>query len=137
MADRAVPSLTREEWADARHRMTGVLIDVARSRSTITYGELAARVFHPLYSPRSPVLHELLREVCTEQDAERGIMLGSVVVRRDSGIPGGGYFRFAADALGRDVSDPERFWRVEVARVWDSYGGSGESAEGETGSDGR
>lgn len=122
MTDRAVPTLTKDEWSDARARMTHILAEIARSRSTITYGELAARVFHPLYSPRSPVLHELLREVCTEQDAARGIMLGSVVVRRDSGLPGGGYFRFAADALGRDVSDPAAFWRSEVERVWDAYG---------------
>lgn len=112
------------EWAEARTDMMRVLVEVAAAGQTITYSELAARVFDPLTSPRSPALHELLREVCTIEDGRTGLMLGSVVVRRDTGLPGAGYYRFAADVLGRDVSDGEAFWRAEVERVWKHYGGS-------------
>jgi len=34
--------------------------------------------------------------------------------------PGDGYFRNAA-RLGRDVSDPEAYWRSEVERIYDVF----------------
>jgi hypothetical protein len=108
------------EWIEMRDEMRRVLSEVACHRETITYGELVARVSGTRMSPRSAALAELLGEVCEVEDAERGTMLGSVVVRADSGIPGDGYFRHAA-GLGRDVSDAEAFWRSEVARVWDVW----------------
>ena len=39
------------------------------------------------------------------------------VCRKDTGLPGDGYFRHAAK-LGRDVSDPEAYWQSEAERVW-------------------
>ncbi len=100
--------------------MRQALMEVASARSTITYGELAARVGDGRLQARSAGLGVLLGEICSEEDGARGVMLGSVVVRADSGIPGKGYFRHAAQ-LGRDVSDPQTFWQTEVERVWDSY----------------
>jgi hypothetical protein len=108
------------EWTEMRDEMRRVLSEVACHRETITYGELVTRVSGARMSPRSAALAELLGEVCEVEDAERGTMLGSVVVRADSGKPGDGYFRHAA-GLGRDVSDAEGFWRGEVTRVWDVW----------------
>lgn len=48
-------------------------------------------------------------------------MVASLVVRADSGMPGEGYFHFAAEELGRPIGDREAFWRVEVERVWEAY----------------
>jgi len=109
--------LSESEWVTARERMTHLLADIAANRSTITYGDIAREVFDGRLSARSSGLYEMLGEVCTEQDARRGTMLASLVVRKDSGIPGKGYFAHAA-GLGRDVSDPEGFWRSEVEKIW-------------------
>jgi hypothetical protein len=48
-------------------------------------------------------------------------MVASLVVRADSGMPGEGYFAFAAEELGRPIGDREAFWTAEVQRVWDAY----------------
>ena len=40
-------------------------------------------------------------------------MIGSLVVKKDTGIPGAGYFRVARD-LGHDVGDERAFWQAEV-----------------------
>ena len=111
---------TPSEWDEALAEMQRALGEVAEARATITYGELVARVAPGRLSARSAGLGVLLGEICAVEDAERGIMLGSVVVRADSGIPGKGYFRHAAE-LGRNVYEPSVFWQAEVERVWDSY----------------
>jgi len=118
---------TETEWIEMRDEMRQVLSEVARNRETITYGELVTRVSGRRMSPRSAALSELLGEVCRVEDAERGTMLGSVVVRADSGMPGGGYFRHAAQ-MGRNVDDIDAFWRGEVERVWDVW--QAESVDG-------
>ena len=66
-------------------------------------------------------LMDLLGEVDAETDARRGIMIASLVVRADSGMPGEGYFVFAAEELGRPIEDRRAFWEREVERVWAAY----------------
>jgi hypothetical protein len=67
----------------------------------------------------------LLEEICEREDAERGIMLASLVVRKPSrageeAMPGAGYFRKAA-YLGRDTTDPAAFWHGERDRVFAAF----------------
>jgi hypothetical protein len=110
-----------EEWADARRAFEALLAEVGRAHSTVTYGEVARRVFGGRVSARSGALMDLLGEVDAEADARLGVMVASLVVRADSGIPGDGYFAFAAEELGRPIADRRAFWEAEVSRVWDAY----------------
>lgn len=103
-----------------RDDLRRLLGEVAARRSTITYGEISVLVSNGRLSPRSAALGELLGDVCRIEDAERGVMLGSVVVRADTGMPGDGYFTHAAE-LGRDADARTEFWSREVNRVWDAY----------------
>jgi hypothetical protein len=51
-------------------------------------------------------------------------MLGSVVVRKDTGMPGDGYFRGAC-RLGQFEADSKKdkraFWAEELERVYDCW----------------
>ena len=111
---------TPQEWASLRDDLERLLAEVATQRSTVTYGEIARRVFRGRVSARSGALMDLLGEVDSEADARLGVMTASLVVRADSGMPGDGYFFFAADALGRPIGDRRAFWEAEVAAVWDA-----------------
>lgn len=108
-------------WEAAKAEAKALLAEAARGRRTLAYCELCDGIRSIRIEPRSFALMRMLNEVCSEEDAERGVMLASLVVRRDSGIPGDGYFHHAA-SLGRDVSDREAFWRAEVERIWAAYG---------------
>ena len=112
---------TPKEWSAARTEMERVLVEVAVARSTVTYGEIARRVFGGRVSARSGALMDMLGEVDTRADADRGVMIASLVVRADSGMPGEGYFLFVAEELHRPVEDRRAFWEHEVDRVWDSF----------------
>ena len=117
------------EWARARDALASLLAEAAARRSTVTYGEVARRAMDGRVSARSSALMDLLGEVDSQADRERGIMSASLVVRADTGMPGQGYFHFAAEELGRPIGDPAAFWRAEVERVWDAYA-SGEARIG-------
>lgn len=111
-----------DEWSACRCALERLLAEVASARSTVTYGEVARRVFDGRVSARSGALMALLGEVDTATEAERGIMIASLVVRKDTGMPGDGYFAFAAEQFGHPaLDDPAAFWEGEVNRVWDAY----------------
>lgn len=112
---------TPKEWAEARLGLDQLLRETALGRSTVTYGEVARRVFGGRVSARSGALMDILDEVDTQAEHERGVIVASLVVRADSGMPGEGYFVFVEEELGRHVPDRRRFWQDEVERVWDSY----------------
>ena len=113
---------SESEWADARCALETLLAEAGRARSTVTYGEVARRALGGRVSARSSALMELLGEVDTQADARVGCMVASLVVRADTGMPGDGYFAFAARELGRPIDNREAFWRAEVERVWAAYG---------------
>jgi hypothetical protein len=114
--------LEPDEWSAARERLRRLLSDTAARRATVTYGDAAAVAFDGRFSARSGALMDLLGEVDAEEERERGVMIASLVVRADTGMPGQGYFGFARDVLHRDTSDPRTFWRDEAEAVWAAYG---------------
>jgi hypothetical protein len=89
------------------------LLDVAARGETITYDALRAEL--GLDGDIVPALRALSE---TEDDAGRGL-LTAVVVRADTGRPGAGWFRLAADR-GRDVTDEDACWRAERERLRDA-----------------
>lgn len=119
--------MSAAEWGAAKSSLASLLADVAAARSTVTYGEAARVAFGGRFSARSRALMDLLGDVDSEQEALRGVMIAALVVRKDTGMPGDGFFAFAADELHRDVTDRERFWRAEAEAVWCAYdAGDGE-----------
>jgi hypothetical protein len=112
---------TDAEWADARGALELMLAEAARARDTVTYGEVARRALGGRVSARSAAVMDLLGEVDSRADGRLGCMVASLVVRADTGMPGDGYYHFAAAELGRAIDDREAFWRAEVQRVWDAY----------------
>jgi hypothetical protein len=113
------------EWADARRALDALLGEAGRARSTITYGEVARRALSGRVGARSAAVMDLLGEVDADTDARLGVMVASLVVRADTGMPGDGYFHFAARELGRPIDDSRAFWLAEVERVWQAYAQEG------------
>lgn len=100
---------------------SAALCETAAARNTITYGDLAALAGHGRLSARSSALMSVLEDACEPMDNRHGIVCASLVVRADTGMPGQGYFAWAA-ATGRDMTDPRAMWLAEVRRVWDALG---------------
>lgn len=107
----------------AKASMRTMLVEAARDRRTVTYGEVSFRVFDGLVPARSRYIMDLLSEIDEEEHRRNGTIIASLVVRADSHIPGAGYFTFLAREFGRDVSNPKAAWAKEAEKVWASYAG--------------
>ena len=69
---------------------------VARSKSLITYSDIAPLVGVDIRTSLGRrEIGRLIAEVCAHEVAHGRPMLGSVVVRKDTGMPGDGYFEGA------------------------------------------
>lgn len=112
---------SESERISASEQVRGIAIGVARSRSIISYSELASRVTAITISHRSSVLYDLLRTVLDSEHSDRGLLLTAVVVHANHPrIPGRGFFD-AAESLGYDVLNRRSFWEMQVERVYDHY----------------
>jgi hypothetical protein len=109
-----------DQWVAARAHARAAMLERARTRATITYAELAHAVAETGFRPRSWALMALLGEVCRDEDPVHDVWVASLVVRKDTGMPGDGYFAYAARD-GFDVSDKAALWREQVQRVWNAY----------------
>jgi hypothetical protein len=61
-------------------------------------------------------------EICSREDAARGVMLASLVCTKATGMPGEGYFN-VAECLGRDTAGRRALWEREVDRVFAAFSG--------------
>lgn len=115
--------ISASNWEALKQEMREILIGMARMRTTVCYSDLAAMLKTASVHHRAPAFHHLLDEMCREDEARGHAILASLVVRKDSGIPGAGYFTIAASE-GADVSDPVAYWREQFEQAcdyWSNY----------------
>jgi len=116
-------------WECARQQMRAELVARARSRSTVSYSELCEAVSVARFRPYSWAFMALLDEVCRDEDARTGVVLATLVVRKDTGRPGEGYFSWA-EREGARFEDRESFWSDQAEAVWAAYGPTGAQTSG-------
>ncbi|HEX2623299.1 MAG TPA: hypothetical protein VHL11_24230 [Phototrophicaceae bacterium] len=114
-------SFSQAEWQTLKEEMRSILIGMARMRSTITYSDLAAAMQTVHMHHRAPYFHKLLRDMDREETRGDHPSLATLVVRKDTGIPGDGYFAGAPTVEGQTF-DPEAYWKTQFDEVCDYWG---------------
>lgn len=112
--------LADASWDAIKAEIRHILIGLARLEKTIAYSELAAQLQSAYIHYRAPAFGEILRELCLDEMAADRPVLGVLVVNKQTGRCGAGFFKWAAaqsEQQGWDASDPEVFWQAEMARV--------------------
>jgi hypothetical protein len=98
------------DLADAVRRSWPVFREAARAKRTLSYTELAGRVGPPLN--RRQVHRQLLTPLAM-RCRELGLPnLAALVVRKDTGLPGAGFFDHKPGA------DPQSIWAEELAECF-------------------
>jgi uncharacterized protein DUF2442 len=106
-----------EAWERAKAEAIKEIGSQAKRESTITYSDLTQRIHSVTVGPSDYAFHSLLYEISKEEDAAGRGLLSALVVRKEDGMPGQGYFNLAQE-LGRDVTDPVRSWTEEIKLVF-------------------
>jgi hypothetical protein len=111
----------RELWDAAKQEAQAVLEEIAKGKSKpIFYSELNRKIRSIVFEPNGHDFHGLLGQLSEESDADGRGMISALVVHKEDGRPGRGFFSFAKD-LGRDISDQERCWSDELNRVYCAF----------------
>ncbi len=104
------------DFAEALRLTWPILLEATRMRRTVSYSELAGRGGPPL-TARS-IHRQLLKTLSARCRAAALPDLAALVVRKGTGIPGGGWF----DPTSRDLREPLAVWAEAVlacyAHVW-------------------
>jgi len=102
-----------EIWERAKKEAIRVIVFEAKP---MAYSDLARKINSVSFGPRDRVFHNSLGQISVEEDAAGRGMLSALVVHKDDGRPGQGFFDLAK-RLGRDVTDELRCWNEEVKTV--------------------
>jgi hypothetical protein len=114
--------LSDARWNDLKIEMRQIMIEVAKSRQVITYAELCASLKTAYLHYHSQILTRLLIEIGSEEFQAGRPILPAVVVSKQSGIPGAGYFKVERDQP--EISDPKAHWEADLQRLyhyWSSH----------------
>ena len=113
-------TLIEADWSQAKQEMRELLIKLAKLGLPISYSELAAQITSVYLHHRAPAFGQILRQVAREEAEAQRPMLAVLVINKQTGICGAGFFKHAAN-LGYDVANPETFWQAEFERVHDYW----------------
>lgn len=117
MSDKPRFKITDMERKVVKDEMRALMIETAQARATVTYSDLSFQLETVPLHYHSFVFADLLREIGGEEEAAGRPLLPAVVVRKSSGIPGGGFFRLTP-VEGAPDSTLEDYWRDEVEQVY-------------------
>lgn len=110
----------KNQWKAAKAEGKKILSECAKHNRKLAYSDFAKKLQSIQLGPRSPRLFDLLGEISTQENAAGRGMLSALVVRKDYGQPGEGFFDLA-QKLGRDISNKHEFWTEEVKRVYAAW----------------
>ncbi|MCB9450941.1 MAG: hypothetical protein H6672_05845 [Anaerolineaceae bacterium] len=116
------PRLTDVRWSDVVAEARAILIEQARLRQTITYAELCTMMQTARIHYHSNTMVRLLDDIGRmEYEAGRPV-LPAVVVTKQTGIPGAGYFRLPGTLPGEETpADAEAIWGADLQAVFDYW----------------
>jgi hypothetical protein len=111
-------------------RLERVLIEAARQRRPVTYGQLLAFFGRRVTRVTVAALCRDLGRVCARIEARGGPDVACLVVRSSDGLPGEGYFASLReeDGYAGPSTGPEavRLLRARQARAFDYFAAAGQ-----------
>jgi hypothetical protein len=110
-----------ENWEQAVKEAEAILIEKARQRQTITYGDLVAQIQSCHIETHGYAMGGLLRAVHQLDVAANRPGLATLVVRKSDGLPGPGYF---ADLGELDKNNYKDYWQAnfdDLCAYWEKH----------------
>lgn len=108
------------DWEKAKEEVRQLLIARAKYEDTITYSEVVQQLHTIQLQPDSHAFHHILGEISEDEHFTGRGMLSALVVLKETGLPGKGFFGLA-QKFGYDTSDQYSFWINELKTVYNHW----------------
>ncbi|SRR6266481_8821206 len=105
-------------WEKAKKEAIRGILREGLKGKLIFYSDLTKQISSIAFDPHGYEFRHLLGQISSEEEADGRGMLTALVVLKEKGVPGDGYWDLAAQ-LGRDVSDKLACWAKEVEVVFE------------------
>lgn len=109
-------NLIDTRWDEVKAEMRQIIIDTAKAKQLITYSELTGMLQTAYVHYHSHVLTRMLVDIGHDEYVAGRPLLPALVVAKQTGRPGPGYFKLAPGEA--EVGDPIAEWEKEVQRVY-------------------
>lgn len=112
-----------EDWDRVRDELMASITEVARKRGLIAYSDLIRDV-PEIEGPLSHALAEMLGEIGQRCHSEGLPLLSALVVNKDKGIPGPGFFEAAVRLkllTSSNAQARDEFWLRQVAKCHEHW----------------
>ena len=107
---------SKSEWEVFKKESRQIMVETARSRGMITYGDLAAKMTTIPVEPHDMVLWEIIGDVARDEEKANRGLLSVVVVRKNDMQPGGGFYELAK-YFNRNTGDKMKCVTTEMHKV--------------------
>lgn len=104
------------KWQEVKTEIRDIVIETAKARQLIAYSELTGMLQTAYVHYHSHVLTRLLIDIGSEEAAAGRPLLPALVIAKQTGRPGPGYFKLAPGEA--HTGDPIAEWEAEVQRVY-------------------
>ena len=108
--------LADTQWDDVQAEIRQLIIETAKAKQLIAYSELTGMLQTAYVHYHSHILTRMLINIGSEEQAAGRPILPALVISKQSGRPGPGYFKLAPGEA--EVGDPIQEWEQEVQRVY-------------------
>jgi hypothetical protein len=108
---------TKKEWETFKAEARQIMVETARQRGMITYGQLASAMKSISLDPHDRRLWEIIGDVGRDEEhARRGLLCVVVVHDGDDMEPGNGFFELAK-YFKRNTADRQKCFVAELHKV--------------------
>ena len=112
--------LTNKDRQKLKDEIKTIMVYQAKMKKPIYYGELCGKINSFNLSPDDQLLHDILGEISKESFKMGKGMLSVFAVKKETGLPGKGFFSSAMD-LGYRITKWERFAKEQRDLVHNQY----------------
>lgn len=111
-----------KESTEAPEALYEKLREIARAQKTVIYSEIAPIAGIDTGNPHFAALVGQLLDEINRVEAENGRpLLSAVVIGKDTGMPGRGFFNCARDLKRYSGNDDLEYWLQELQQVYDHW----------------
>jgi len=105
-------------------RVYSILVDRAKNRATIEYGEIAQILGRKLGNAFANWIGNILCAITEDEHASRRPLLTALAVSKKDGMPNKAFFQFAKDIGAYDGNSKDEdiiFWAKETIKVFKAW----------------